>query len=69
MSSNHSKSQICEMINNGQVYVAKAKDYTTVYEIKSSVINDHPKVGVKRKYPFDINGQNQPKCVKKYRQN
>ena len=69
MSKNLSETHIREMISNSnEVREAIGNSYTVVYQVNNNSC-EWPSVGKKRKYPFDINSQNQNRGVKKSRSN
>jgi hypothetical protein len=70
MSKNLSEAQIIGVINNSnEVSQALANGYTVVYQVNPSLVSEFPKVGKKRKYPFDINLPNPHNGIKKFRSN
>jgi hypothetical protein len=72
MSKNISEAHIIELMNksnDGSCKIVNKNGYTFVYNVNPSVVNDFPKVGTKRKYPFDITQENQHNGVKKFRSN
>jgi hypothetical protein len=69
MSKNLSETHIREMISNSnEVREVIGNGYTVVYQVNNNSV-EWPSVGKKRKYPFDINSQNQNRGVKKSRSN
>ena len=69
MSKNLGEAQIIGVINSSEVSNAIANGYTVMYQVNSSVITDFPKVGTKRKYPFEINVPTPHNGIKKFRSN